>query len=722
MNLIKTATIAMFMSLGFACSSDPTQEESPNKKSDPSKVMDTPLDAPTRVSEFGRYEGYSQPVYDEYIRSSVYVPMRDGVKIAVDIYRPAIDGVAVETPLPVLLRYSRYWRAKELSDGSIQGRLGTIPPGKSGGKLNWSFKESKHGDTYLSSDGFHGDSYIVSHGYITAWAESRGTGASQGHYDGGQSAQEARDGYDLIEWLAAQNFSSGKVGMLGPSYAGQIQYAILGNTPPPSLKACFASVAFFDDFQSWSSGVGVLRKSIINWVNDQLINDGIASSTQKKKVARVDEDLDGAILAAAISDRRTDAGPNAILKENFRWSPETKLFLNTLRETLKIESNVDLVRFAYGPTNIIAEALEKHPKLRDGLLKATFEGYREDYLGDTYLAGDLPNINKSKVPIYHWGGWRDAYTDSTTLWYVNIKNKKKLTLGPWGHYPATDTPRNNAYIVLKTIEQLRWFDHFLKGIDNGVMDESPVSYAIAHSEKEWEWRNATEWPVPESSLKPFYFSTNQSNTIQSVNDGTLTTTAPTKKSKDAFVVDYATTIGKGDRYYNTIGLPYAMPDLVSHAFTALTYTTAPLETDLLIAGHPIVRLQASSTETDGDFIVYLEEVDADGTVHLLSDGLMRASYRILGDPPYDYLNLPWSKGTADAVAATAPLNTETASLAFALKPIANRFEKGNRIRVVITGADADGTLLIPITPAPTQEIVIGGVSPSLIELPILNSF
>ncbi|MEM6415950.1 MAG: CocE/NonD family hydrolase [Pseudomonadota bacterium] len=706
MQYLMITAVTAFMTILAACSN---ASDSQN----PSNASDEETATTDKVSIFGRYDGYSKPIYEKYIRSSIYVPMRDGVKLAVDIYRPAINGAPVKTPMPVLLRYSRYWRARELPDGSIKGQMGIIPPGEIGGKLEWSFEESRLGDPYLAS-----------HGYIIVRAESRGTGASQGLYDGGFSAQEALDGYDLIEWLAAQDFSNGKVGMLGRSYLGQVQYSILRQAPP-SLKACFASVAYFDDFQSWSSGVGVLQKSIVNWVINQVVNDGLAADSNRKdqkKVARVDADKDGTLLNAAITERRSDAGPDAMLEENFkfRWSPETKRFLLKFKETLGIKDDAELVRLAYGPTDVLAETLAKHPEFADGLRRVTFEGYREDFGGDVYLAKQLPNINASGVPIYNWGGWRDVYVDGTAFWYVNLTNPTKLTLGPWGHYPAIDTPRNNAYRILQTVEQLRWFDHFLKGIDNGVMNEPSVNYAITHSEDEWEWRQADEWPVSNSEHKPFYFGAGSSDTIKSINDGTLLSSVPAQSTGQTFDVDYSATMGKGSRYYNALGMPYILPDLSEHAKTALTYTSQPLDADLSIAGHPIVRLQATSTASDGDFNVYLEEVDADGTVHFLSNGVMRASFRTLGDPPYDYLNMPWSEGTSDIVAATPPLNAGTVSLEFALMPIANRFEEGHRIRVVVTGADADGTLLIPISPPPTQKLMIGGASPSLIELPILD--
>ncbi|MEM6415951.1 MAG: CocE/NonD family hydrolase [Pseudomonadota bacterium] len=721
MNLLKTAAIALFLTFGFACSGDPAQQEPQNKDADPSVVMGARPDTPVKVSEFGRYEGYSKPIYDEYIRSSVYVPMRDAVKVAIDIYRPAIDGVAVDTPLPVILIYSRYLRARKLPDGSVNGIMGNIPPGEVGGELKWSIEESQLGNPYL-----------MSHGYIIARAESRGTGASMGIYPGEYSVKEAEDGHDLIEWLGSQSFSNGNVGMAGGSYAGSTQYSVLRHAPPKPLKAIFPGVALIDPYQTWISGAGVYRKGIMtDWTLANMSDDGVLENNdipERKKargdgvVVPVDEDIDGRLLASALSLRRSIRVPNYVLKMAFDdWNAEIEQILMDAKDVLSIESDIDLVRLIYGPTDVLAKALAQHPELSERLIRAT-RVPRDLYsdLPDNFTKL-LPQINASGIPIYNWGGWRDVYADAMPLWYVNLTTPKKLTMGPWSHSPKeTDDLREDAQRLTLTIEQLRWFDHFLKGIDNGILDEPEVHYAVNHSPTEWEWRQDDQWPPSGSMHQSFYFADGPSGSIASVNDGLLSRDVAGDETPHAYAVDYTTTMGTQDRYYDAIKGIFKSVDLVKHAKTGLTYTTPPLEEDLVIAGHPIVRLKASSTASDGDFMVYLEEVDSDGSVHFLTDGLMRGSYRTLGKPDYDYLGMPWSVATADAVDATPPLNAGTASLEFPMKAIANRFEKGHRIRVVVTGADSDGTLLIPLSPPPTQKLMIGGASPSLIELPILK--
>jgi predicted acyl esterase len=670
-----------------------------------------------KVSTFGKYDGYSEPTYTEFVRTSVHVPMRDGVKLAVDIYRPAIDGVPVETPMPVLLRYSRYRRAQEMPDGSIWTPLGVLAPGSNTGPL----------DADLHSDPKRYP-VLVSHGYILVGADARGTGASFGVYHGSMSRQEAQDGYDLVEWLAAQPFSTGKVGMIGGSYFGQVMFLTV-STAPPSLKAGFPAVAYFDEYQSWQSGAGVLRKAGIVWTFNQMRTDGLLAdgAEQRSEVARVDADEDGSLLRAAYAERRAAAGnlnPVRALLASREGGAEA---MDAAKSALGITDDLELVRLLFGPTHQLAERSEGIPDwLRAFAAMADTRGQYDN--PDTRPGGAsnlwtlLPKINASGIPIYNWGGWQDGYVDATALWHVNLDVPRKLTIGPWTHSPnEPDDPREEEGTRLVAIEQLRWFDYWMKGIDNGVMDEPAVNYAVLHSPSDWEWRRSADWPAPGTDHVPFYFADGPSGTIRSVNDGLLSPDAPGDEAVHRFTVDYSATMGVHDRFYDMIGGgPLQYPDLAAHANTALTYTSEPLTEDLTIAGHPIVRLQASSSADDGEFLVYLQEVDADGRVHYLSEGLMRASHRILGDPPYDFLGLPWSESSRTSIDAAKPLNIGPTSLAFDMKPVANRFEKGHRIRVVVAGADSDGTLTLPYVPAPEQQVFVGGASPSLIEFPLLQ--
>ena len=144
-----------------------------------------------KVSKFGVYSGYSEALYDNWTRSSMYVEVRDGTKLAVDIFRPVYDNdQVVEEPLPVVFSAERYVRATSPAPGVMNTTLDAYP--------------------YAAT--------LLQHGYVVAAADVRGTGASYGVFSGGTDMTEAYDFYDMIEWFAAQPWCDGNVGMLGISW------------------------------------------------------------------------------------------------------------------------------------------------------------------------------------------------------------------------------------------------------------------------------------------------------------------------------------------------------------------------------------------------------------------------------------------------------------------------------------------------------------------------
>ena len=670
-----------------------------------------------KVSEFGRYEGYSQARYTQYVRSSEYVEMRDGVRLAVDVYRPAVNGVAVDVPMPVLLMYSRYRRANELPDGTIKTPLGPLPKGETTGDLDVSAHQGRESIPVL-----------LAHGYIFAIADSRGTGASFGVFKGEYSGQEGRDGHDIVEWLAAQPYTTDKVGMIGGSYRGGAQL-VTAAANPPHLGAIFPAVAPFDIYRTYWSDTGVFRKAAGRWVLRTMASDGVLSAgdgSKRPTPARVDADTDGALLAAALEERKQGgrgADPFGVIIGS---SPKLAEGLGAFAQAAQLADQSKIVAAMFSPTDQLADLLSGNPDVAAMLAGIPFP--REvvsptdfDPEGANTTVSQLAALNAAGVPTYSWGGWLDQDTFGAFALHANLAGPRKLTMGPWSHGPnETNEPREEEALRIYVAEQLRWFDYWLKGVDNGVLDEPSINYAVVHDRTGWQWRQADEWPIAEATSTAFYFAPGPSESVQSVNDGLLSETVPDKAAREAFTVDYAATTGRSNRFYDSVGakgLEY--PDLIAHAATALTYTTAPLMDDLTVAGHPVVTLSASSTAPDGEFNVYLQEVNADGSAVYLTDGVVRASHSALGEAPYDKFGLPFLTSSAADVEAAAALNEGVMTLTFDLQPIANRFEKGHRIRIVVTGADADNNMTFPFVPAPTQSLHLGGAEPSRIELPVL---
>ena len=156
----------------------------------------------SKVSKLGEYTGFSRPIYKEWTRISQYVAVRDGTKLAVDIFRPVQNGQPVEEPLPVIWTYDRYHRA-DVKKGKLVTQLDQEP--------------------WLRT--------MLQHGYVVGVVDARGSGASFGDVQEPFGIKEAHDGYDITEWFAAQAWCSKRVGMFGRSYLGITQYLIAATCP-----------------------------------------------------------------------------------------------------------------------------------------------------------------------------------------------------------------------------------------------------------------------------------------------------------------------------------------------------------------------------------------------------------------------------------------------------------------------------------------------------------
>ena len=201
--------------------------------------------------------------YPDYERQSLYVPVRDGTRLAMNIYRPA-DADGVETgKLPVIFVFTPYRARYADKDGVVH--------------------------EIALEDGLALRSLLRA-GYVVAVADIRGKGASFGARRGFQDRTEAQDGHDLVEWLARQKWSSGKVGMVGCSYLGGTTMHT-ASTAPPSLKAIFTGATDWDKYEFVRRG-GITAQ--FNTRPDEPLSDDLDSLP-------VDADRGGALLREAVA-------------------------------------------------------------------------------------------------------------------------------------------------------------------------------------------------------------------------------------------------------------------------------------------------------------------------------------------------------------------------------------------------------------------------------------
>lgn len=577
-----------------------------------------------RISRFGEYEGYSEPVYSEWVRLSQYVVVRDGTRLAVDLFRPAVDGVPVEDPLPVIWTHHRYHRARLQDDGSVYSLLDQVP-------------ELER---------------LLRHGYVVAAVDVRGGGASFGTREGEFSRAESLDAYDITEWFAAQPWSTGKIGMFGISYLGITQY-LAASTQPPHLVAIFPQMAMFDLYSFVHTG-GVFKEDfVLNWGRNTFLLDRFIDPPP------VDEDPSGTLLAQARAEHRDN------------WNVYELALISPYRDA-RIDGQE--VYTVLSPSSYLDE------------------------------------VNQSGVAIYHLAGWYDMYPEDALLWFNNLDVPQKVVVTPWEHEGA------GGFDLVA--EHHRWFDYWLKGIDNGIMDEPPIVYDVMTRPGVYDWRTADTWPLPETQNTPFYFAAGPSGSIDSVNNGLLVREAPAEAGTDDYTVDYTTTTGTHNRWANGRGVPFAYPDMRANDAKALTYTTPPLDTDTQITGHPIAHLWISADAADSDVFVYLEEVAPSGYSRYITEGTLRASHRALHDAPWDTFGLPFHRGN-EADVLPLPADGTPVELLIALQPTSNVFDAGHRIRITVTGADADTFRTLQLDPPPTVTLHRSPDAPSHIILPLI---
>jgi hypothetical protein len=205
--------------------------------------------------------------------------------------------------------------------------------------------------------------------------------------------------------------------------------------------------------------------------------------------------------------------------------------------------------------------------------------------------------------------------------------------------------------------------------------------------------------------------------VKSANDGVLSMESPQSGSgQDDYRVDYTTTSGENTRWDNAVGGGFGYPDMTLNDEKGLTYTTASLTEDLELTGHPVVYLWVSSTASDGDFFVYLEEVNQEGISNYISEGTMRASHRAIHKPYYDNLGLPFHRSHEKDVSELTP--GVPVEHVFDLQPTSNIFNAGNRIRITVTCTDKDNALTPELSPPPTVSIYRNSNKASYVLLPV----
>jgi putative CocE/NonD family hydrolase len=316
--------------------------------------------------------------------------------------------------------------------------------------------------------------------------------------------------------------------------------------------------------------------------------------------------------------------------------------------------------------------------------------YDPDYTSATISPYNFAEQIRPETAYYCISGWMDGggYGNASVKRFLSLRNERKhLLLGPWDHGARTNVSpfREAVAPQFKLLaECLRFFDHYLKGIETGLDQERPVHYFTMAEEA---WKSADSWPIPTAEDLTFYLGAN----------GTLSQDRPNEaEAADQYQTDQGCGTGPHTRYERLSAkvVEQYYKDWHGRDSRMLTYTTSPLDRSVEVSGHPLVDLFVSSTERDGAFFVYLEDVEADGTCRYVTEGVFRAIHRKISKRPWNHQEVgphhSFRKADAELL---APL--EPAQISFALFPTSWLFRKGHRIRIALATADRDHYLRIP---------------------------
>ena len=430
--------------------------------------------------------------------------------------------------------------------------------------------------------------WYAAQGYIVVIQDVRGRGTSQGKFD--LFAYEVKDGLDTVNWVSKLPYSTGKVGMYGFSYQGMTQLYAAAHQPK-ALKAIAPAMVAYDLYTDWAYENGAF------------------------------------CLYANLAWAIQLAGETARLKGDEAAYVELYQASRNLPLNEPIPANPELMQ-RLAPDSFYHQWLNNCDPDADYWQKRS----------PKYLIQDVD------LPMLHIGGWFDPYLRGTLNLYRGMANRSEpqhLLIGPWAHLPWGRKLGMVDYGIeaQNPIDevQIRWFDYFLKGKDTGLLSESPICLFEMGSN---QWRECDRFP---HSQQVYYLASDGLASIredsgmlwqyEEVSDISLGELSKTDLSESVTEFD-----NKIDTIVHDPWRP--VPALGGHAIypggswerssldcrsDVLTYTSAPLESDLHIAGEVEIEVYCSVNKPSWDLGAVLSTVQADGKVFNFTQGYIRVS-------------------------------------------------------------------------------------------------
>ena len=508
----------------------------------------------------------SQPVWGKRCLGTFDVPMRDGVTLSTAVYLPR-NGPAPQTRFPVVLIRTCYGKPREI----------IMHP-------------------------------FIHYGYALVIQDTRGREESGGEWS--PIVNEMDDGKDTLDWIAAQDWCDGSIGMIGASYLAIVQWNAAASGHP-NLKAMISQVTGGTPTYEFPHRNGILCSGTLAWL--------FSMSGRRMEQAQMDRD---------------------------DWADVVKLL--PIRE---------IPQRALGKEIPCWQEWMDHESMDDYWERSNWERFAD-------------RIN---VPTLYVSGWfDDVGTGTSQAWRMNRRMGRpdqRMILGAWRHQFNVSRDIHGIDYGVRAVrydlfcQYIRWFDRFLKGVENGARQDPRVEYYVIGSNR---WAQSCDWPPKESALVPYYLSGGGSANTR-LGDGVLRDAPPAaEEPADHYLFDPNDPAPHLiDMSENECMVPENYREMELRP-DVLVYTSAPLEKDLTVAGELSFVLYAATDRPDTDWVARLTEVDGEGNSLRLSDGVLRARYR-------ESLKEPKLLTPGEVVRYEIPMSW-----------VANTFRAGHRIRVEVT--------------------------------------
>ncbi len=667
------------------------------------KTPDNTLDI---TDPFFGFNGLEE-IYRGYEKKSVYITLRDSTQIAVDYFLPT-DGPQA-AGFPVIFEYTPYGRSYVLPDMPFWQRVfAKIKTGFAGPVYDRAFVKATR--------------VFLSQGYAYVVADMRGSGASSGKQMP-LWPKLGDDGKEIIDWITAQDWSDGNVGMTGQSFVGWSQF-ITAKNQPAGLKCLAPSCIMFETYSEGTRPGGITSYRWLQGYSDLLLG-----------VNRNKYDLDNTLWKFMPATPVIDEDGDGRLDDEIplRAQGDPTVFYDDLpftyadgQERQHIYANNTLQHL----DNFLAEELIRG--------KAAYIDAPLVFAGDSISFAEtspgsfIQQLEEAGIAVYNLGGWFDGFTKGTTKLFANLTGKVPtyLLLAPRFHRPMHITGPykellnyQGNFVDQLTWEQLKFFNKHLKQQDNKDFAE-PVKIYTFHK----GWEKFASWPPASQPLKLF-FNRDQTLTANRTMPGAI-----------KYGVNYNARANYGTNNWNR-WLLWDAPDEVmersQNDSLALVFETPALEQDVQVTGHPVIDLYLSSSQPDADVFVYLSDVDEEGKAWYVTEGQLRSDWHELKPPKGQVLNaeiikpeLPWHGYRGNEKDLHALDSGRVIQMRFDLMPASWVFKKGHKIRLAITGADSGNFILHPQLsahnnpdecPPTTWQVYATNAFPSKLVLPVVET-